>query len=402
MQIPNGPNGHPTVSPTMLRRYGSAGFRLAEGEEARGCPRLFRKQYVEKSVAFVPSYELQYGSLLHKVLERMETEDLSPEDLLIDAFSSYSLLGPEAMQEAKDDLERYMERGAAPRDRYGMIATERTLTALLYTDEVHGPIYFRAILDWVGIDLDDPGTVHVVDYKTNRSRSSRDDVRRDLQMRIQDLLTHLCSREIVGRDRIRVVVHLDEIKHDNGDIQVTYSDSERDTIHAFLIALVKHILRDEKGSPRLNPGCAYCPVKASCPAYKALPDRAQQVIDVRPDADETDDDALMTWRDKAWVVRGLLDKACKEIDAQMLEKAEANKGLVLRDYEYKADDTWDTVVDMRVLHARLQDQFYDVATVTQTALKALVKDWAPSDAQQILSLIKKVPGGSTMKKAKRK
>jgi hypothetical protein len=47
MQIPDGPNGFPTLSASQFRTYGTGGFLLEFNEEPKGC-RGVSQQYVLK------------------------------------------------------------------------------------------------------------------------------------------------------------------------------------------------------------------------------------------------------------------------------------------------------------------------------------------------------------------
>ena len=168
MQIPKGPNGHPTVSATQLRTYGAGGFLLDQQEQEQGCPRLYKAKYIEKRVPKTDrAYPLVYGAFVHDALFLMEEEDVTPDEALERACPVDG--DPARFAVARKDLTAYLERGASPVDRFATIAVETELTALLFVDDEYGPIYWRGFLDWLGLDPDLPNTLHFVDYKTDRT-----------------------------------------------------------------------------------------------------------------------------------------------------------------------------------------------------------------------------------------
>lgn len=388
--VPDGEQ-YPMVSASMLRTYGAGGFTLDEQEQERGCPRRWKAKYVDHSIPDTSSYALDYGSLIHRVLYRMEEDAIGPEDALAEEFDAS--MAPEAWLEAADDLRKYMERGT-PHDRFGTIAVEEPLQALLYEDEEYGPIWFRGVVDWLGIDLDDPHVLHGVDFKTNRTPPSVADVYGDAQLKGYDWLIRENWRKWMKVGRPRTVMHLDAIKW--RDVEVRFSQDDIDGWHDWAVAVVRAILRDEDAEPSLNPGCAWCPIRDDCPAWLGMPDAASALLQVKPD----DRDDLIAWRERANGLRLLLEKAVAEVDGRFKTDALAEGEIVAGGFRWTVATKWQPQVDTRRLHELLPDRFYDVVTTTKKALTAATRDMDPSEAEAVMKCIGSVPAGRTVQRRK--
>lgn len=388
MRPPDGPTGHPTVSVTSLRRYGAGGFYLDEQEAERGCPRQWRAWYVEKRVPEETSYALAYGSLFHDVMFRMVEDGMTPEEALEACFPPDG--DPRMLDEARRDLARYLERGASPTDRYAALAVETHLDAPLFVDEQYGEIWFRGFIDWLGIDPDEPSIVHMVDYKTNRHPPSYDEVRGDQQLKAYVWLVrqNLAGLGITGA--ASVVAHLDAVKW--REIEVRYTDDEIDAWHAWAVAVVRRLLRDEEGAPKINPGCAYCPVREDCPAFQDLPATAGSLVSHLNEV--VTDEARLRWRDAANRVRLLLEKSVKSVD-QAFERAARSQGLLrVGGWVFVSEPDWRTIIDMHELHRAMGDEFYDVVVTSKTALERHTADWEPYRVAQVRACVESVPAGS--------
>src|SRR4051794_1231366 len=180
MQIPLH-DGVPTLSASQIRTYGAGSFRLDGYENPKGCPRQYRKKYVERVRPFEQtSMPLSYGTAIHQALQVMENEAVGPHEALERVWPAD--LDMTSWAEAVKDLDAYLERGG-PMNLYATIANEIELSAVLYVDEEFGPVAYRGFIDWLGIDTEDPGLLHVVDYKTNRFPPSNDAVAGDVQLK---------------------------------------------------------------------------------------------------------------------------------------------------------------------------------------------------------------------------
>lgn len=388
MRIPNGPSGEMTVSASQIRTYGAGGFQLDSHEESRGCPRLYRVKYVDRDLPPEDrSYALEYGSMIHDVFYRMEQDGLTPDEALAAAFPVDA--DPAMMAEAKADLTAYMERGASPADRYGTLAVEVEMDAVLYVDEEFGEVRWRGLLDHIGIDMDEPTVLHVTDYKSNRFPPTTAQVEGDVQLKSYAwLAAKNAARFGIDPDRVRVIVHLDAIKW--REIEVEFTPEEIDDWHDWAVAICRAILRDEEAAPRINSGCDTCPIRHDCPAYQKLPETARQMAESIESIESLQE--RLAWRDAANSVRLLLEKAVKRIDADLNARAMKDGGLIVGNQEWRLQQEWSDKWDLPALHRALGDRFYGVVTPVKGRIIELTKDWAPDDLAAVNAAIERVPG----------
>jgi hypothetical protein len=411
MDIPKGKSGYPTVSPTMLRRYGASGFDLQEEEVARGCPRQFKAFYVDRVVQD-RSDVLDYGTIMHRAFQLMESESLNPEEALEKAWAngSYEIaMDPEWLAEAADDMARYMARETTPLGRYATLGTELRLSHELYVDEEFGPVWIQGIVDRISIDFDDPALIHIGDWKTVRQPPSIDDVRKSVQAKTYVWLAYQCLEELLPADVLaqidqpRVFFHLDAIKWRELDA-VYFSDDDLEKWREWAISLVRRILRDTEAKPRLNEGCPHCPVRDSCPEWLGLPLKAKDHADSKPDmpkdwtqVSEEDRDLLAAWLGMANTYRLLLEKAVKDIDNRF--KADAKLGpVVTSTFTWSPTTKYDNEVDLRKLHSIIGDEFYDQFKGSQALVERIAKGRSPAVAADVLECCSRVPTGITIER----
>lgn len=393
MKIPDGPSGFPTLSATQFRTYGAGGFRLDDQEPVKGCPRLYKARYIEhRTDTGQRADALRYGSFLHDVLFRMEQDGLTPDEALAAAFEPD--MPQEFWTEARADLDRYLERGATPSDRFGTLQVEAHLEALLYVDEDFGPIWLRGFLDWLGIDLEVPDVLHGVDYKSNRSPARYEDLLGDVQLRGYHWLIAQNASKWTTRTP-KVVMHLDLIKY--RDMEVVYSDEQIEDWHSWAVAVARKILRDEEAAPVLNEGCAWCPVRYDCPAYEALPDAAGLLVALPTFADL---DRKVQWRDSVNLMRLLLEKAVKKVDEEVAAQVRVDGEVLAAGDRFAMEPDFAWKVDVRALHRALGDAFYGVVSTSKTAIERATKDMGTADLGPIRACIDRVPVGMKMTRRK--
>lgn len=383
MNIPDGPNGHPTLSASQFRTYGTGGFLLEFNEETKGCPRKYKAKYVDK-VKMVEefSYPLVYGGMFHHVMFLMDEKGLNPEEAMEEAFDpSYP---QEMWTELRADMENYMSRGSSPSDRFATMAVEKELTALLYEDEEFGPIYYRGFLDWIGVDMDYQTVIHLVDYKTNRSPARKADLLGDVQLRGYHWLALQNAGQFVQVSNPRVVTHLDVVKFN--DVEVAYNATEIEDWHSWAVATARKMLRDTEFLPILNSMCSTCPIRDLCPAFQAMPDTAQTMVEELKGLE--DPLKRLEWRDRANSLRLNLDKSVKAIDAQFKKQAETGPVRV-GGVQFVKESEFAVVADKERLQELLGEQFLDVISVGKGAVEALVKGWEPSARAQVLACFKR-------------
>lgn len=387
-----------TLSATQFRTYGAGGFHLDAQEAAKGCPRQYQAKYVLGTIPpEPPSYPLEYGSAFHRVLHLME-EGMTPDEALTEAFGNPtegSPLGLDAWEEAREDLDRYMERGATPTDRFGTLASEVELKALLYEDEEYGPIYYRGFIDWLGIDLDMHNVLHVVDYKTNRTPPKEADLEGDVQMRGYHWLVMKNAHQWMNGN-VRIVTHYDAVKF--REVQTAYTDQQIEDWESWAIAVARRILRDREFPAVLNDGCAHCPIRRDCPAFATLPEVGRGIAE-GASTFETAEGRLL-WRDDANRVRLVLEKAVKSIDAEIRAEAEAapDQTLVVGNQQFVVEPRYVSSVDLPRLHQVLGDTFYQVVSASKTAVERVTKPLGTEIYGAAQACVSQFPSGMEMKR----
>lgn len=360
-------------STSQFRTYGATDTVRLGWEVDRGCPALYKARYVDKvKKAERSSMPLEYGSMIHDVLWKMEKYDIGPEDAL--AKSWRPELPEEQFVEALRDLERYMERGG-PMQMYGTLDVELSLEAKLYDDGKYGPVYFMGIIDWLGVDTESDRILHVVDYKTNRVPPKVEDLAGDVQLKAYAWLVRENYRKWMKQKPL-IVVHLDAIKF--RDIEMRYTDDELDEWQAWAEAVARTILRDDQGKPQLNDGCGWCPIRNDCKVILDLPQVGQTVAekDFGQSAEQ-----MWKWRKEAEGVRKVLDGRIKEIDRTLEEAVAENGGyLEFADQVWRIDRVFGNTVDVRGLYERIGDRAFEVLKTSKSALERWRKRNAPDES----------------------
>lgn len=392
-----------TLSATQFRTYGTGGFTLEDHEDEQGCPRQYAAKYVWKTVPKddVVPYPLRYGSFFHTVLHLME-QGRTPDEALAEAFEPD--MPQEMWTEAREDLDRYIERGATPTDRYATLDAEIELSALLYEDEEFGPIYYRGFLDWLGIDFDQPNVLHSVDYKTNRRPPNEADLAGDVQMRGYHWLVLQNHKRWTERVP-RIVTHYDAVKF--REVTVTYTDRQIDDWHSWAVAVARAILRDTEFLPILNPGCPNCPVKRDCPAFATLPVEAAKVAAAGKGLLAPADGPLATledrlkWRDQANQMRLVLEKSVKDIDESVAADVRKAKGpVVAAGYVLSMEPKTAVLIDLPALHTAMGTPFYSAISTSRTAIERETGSWGTDAVAAVNACMTEVTTGTKLVKRK--
>lgn len=351
-----------TISPTSLRTYGSGDALTEDHEEDRGCRRRWKAKYVDgvKEEGF--SYPLAYGSMFHRVMERIVSHGVDPREAVLSAIEPDATV--EMVDELLADLEAYLARPADPMDDMAVLGTEVDLRFPLYVDDEHGEITFRAILDVLAMDPDDPSTIHVKDYKSNRSPISGSDLAGDVQLRGQAWLVRRLASRWTSEPHPRIVMHMDLVKY--RDYVIEYTDDQLDAWETWAVAIVRTILRDEEAPPTLNPYCPSCPVQDTCPALADAPADALALAQALPDPEALA--AGRQWRDEANRARLVLDKMVKAWDKTFEAQVRKAGEVEVLGTRYAIAPKDVTAVDVFAIARALGDDFPKVATVSKAAI----------------------------------
>ena len=379
-----------TVSPSQLRNYG-VGSSVDDLEDDKGCPRRWKARYVDGVVDDSESYPLTYGRLFHRVMENVMVNGVDPDTATRQAIDGDTTV--EMVDELIKDIETYLARPSSDIDEMATLGTELDLRAVLYDDEDFGEVTFRAILDWVGVDPEEPNVIHVRDYKSNRSPISFDDLRGDIQTRGQAWMSRAVSARWSKASKVRIVSHLDLVKF--RDYVIEYTDAELDAWAIWAEARVRTILRDEEAKPLLNTHCPSCPVRDTCPALLAAPFKAERLAK-GPSLEGLEEG--MKWRTSANQMRLLLDKAVKAWDVTFKRDVARAGVLEVGGKRYTMAPAERNEVDVFAMARLLGDDFPKVASVSMAAVERATLD--ESTRSQAMALFRKMPSGTKLTQTK--
>jgi hypothetical protein len=392
--IPTDEQGRPIVSVSQWRTYGAADLVLDEHEQPRGCPRLYRRRYVDKDVPpDIRNQAAREGTLLHEALHHMEDQDTGPEEALTAVWNP--ALPPEAFATMKDVLLSYLDRGG-PMARFATLGHELDLVSELYVDEDFGPVMLRSIIDWIGLDLQDQALLHIVDYKSGMAIPSRTEAKRSVQLKAYNwqIFQHW-DRWLRGKPR-RAVMHLDALRWK--DVVVRYTGEELEEWHAWAVAVTRRMLRETEWEPRLNEGCAWCPVRHDCPVWLGLPGQAQSVLLRRlPEDTEQVHARMVEFRRMAKLLGDGADDLQKRLEAETIAAGQ----LELPGETWSTGTNWSNETDWDALYAILGPQVWEVAgRGSKAAIDRATRGMDESTRARARACLQRVPDGTKIEKKK--
>jgi len=321
----------------------------------------------------------------------MERDGVSPDDALMQVWPAR--LGEEHWSEAVKILGKYLERGG-PMSVYSTLAYEIDLVAELYVDDVFGPVMFRGILDWLGLDNQNDSLIHAVDYKNRAAPPKREQVRKDVQLKGYNwLLLQPAVWRRWMQAQPHVTMHLDALKY--RDVEVHFADEEIEEFQAWAIAVARTILRDEEAKPSLNDGCGFCPVNHDCPKWLGLPGTAETVALRR--TGQTPDE-VWTQRQELARVKKLVDTALKDCDTRLTSLTKQKEILEFGNQRWSVDVGWEDSVDWQSMQRHLGPRFWSALHTSRAAVERATVGLDASTRAMALACITRVPAGDTIKK----
>jgi putative RecB family exonuclease len=245
------------------------------------CPRRFRYQYVD-NLPQAPAPQLSFGSSLHATLEwlydRKHPVLPSLEDTLQALYDTWETTGYVDV-DREEQLVAYEHARSIVSERHARISREGF--RLPVAVEAWFELPFEDDIVVVGaidrIDAHEDGSLHVVDYKTNRRARTRSQVRGSLQLAIYALAT----REHYGR--LPDTVALDFIVP-GVTVAVPVHELDLDAVPDRLAAVAARV-RAGEDTPTPNRLCDWCDFRAICPAWSSAVDPTTSA-DGRPDGEE--------------------------------------------------------------------------------------------------------------------
>ena len=384
VNIPNS-----TLINNQITKFGSGGLELVIGEGHAGCPKLYKAQYIDKSVPEQKSYPLSFGITMHEALYLMEKEEITPEEALKKAWDPQ--LTQKDFDEALYDLRNVIERGGVLPNLH-TINVEQRIKKLLYVDEEYGEIYYQGILDWIGIGQDFD-SLYFADYKTDRAPWSQQDAQNWVQGKsyawlLQD--SEYMEKELPGIENPQIIGLVELTKFYT--LQVYYTQEEIEAWRAWAEATARKILRETEFKPQLNKGCNWCPIKNDCEAWLGLPEHGETLLEK---LNETPLEQRINLIDEAKETKKKLDKLIKDTEQEVYEKVASTGEQSIGQYSYRLEGSLSSkVVDLPSLHNLMGDKFYDMCNFTITNLKK----WAKDNSQSIDEYVIQIDGRPRLKR----
>jgi RecB family exonuclease len=222
-----------------------------------------------------------FGTLLHEVLEKLfrwvleeEYVGLLPEDLTMtmyrEAWSKSGLTGLSVYQEGINILRAYVRRHAQV-DHFNVLGVEVPFDLQLEEFRVEGRID--------RIDRIDDETIEVIDFKSNRSVFTSEELASDLQMSVYGLAV---KKLFPWAERVRF--SFDMLRH--GIRQPTErTEQELNDAKDYIVSLGR---RSESGTypAKVNSNCGYCDHRARCVAYQDALSRKLERVAVGNDLEK--------------------------------------------------------------------------------------------------------------------
>lgn len=351
------------------------------------CPLSYRLHYIDKLDAD-PGVPLRFGKAVHAVLERLVREQVDEErsgplsedraaGLWQEAWSYAGLAGVDVFQEGLDILRQFVrEQGAL--DHHDVLAVEKEFHLQV------GPFEVIGFIDRV--DRVDDESVEVIDFKTNRTLFTREEVDASLQLG----LYHVAAQQIwPWAKRVKLTYWM--LRH--GLRQTTERTPEQiDAVLRYVETLGRQTEVATEFPPRLNPNCVHCDHRQHCPAYAEALKGKRNVI-----AATTDDlEAVAREREEVARLVKVLGQRKDELESVLKAHIKERGELVLGGVRYAMFNTTrtdyplaETVDAVAAATGRPRDEVLGrLAAVDNKALEALLKELGKEMDRPRVNLLK--------------
>lgn len=237
------------------------------------CRKAYQLHYIDKAPA-KPNVAVRFGSLMHVPLERAYQHVIDqqivgrfPESVLVDAFKdewARSGLTEFAQFEEGLGILRAYARQHPEVDHRSVLAVEKEFLL---------PVGRFRVLGYIDrVDRIDDETVGVVDYKSNRTIFTREEVDHDLQLSIYAMaareLWPWAKRVRLGFDLLRHGIHM----------ATDRSDEQLEAVREYIGMLGAQLESAVEFPATLNENCTWCDHADHCATYhRALLGKVESV-----------------------------------------------------------------------------------------------------------------------------
>ncbi len=263
--LPDLPGAYGELEPEgspLFDEEGRVRLSFSRVETYGTCPAKFRFTYLE-ALPGRPGPHLSFGSSIHAALERFYDQKLpvcpSESDLLGFLYEEWDSSGFEDLtreeqllwyRHAQDVLRRFHARESV---RYRLPADVEKWFSVPFGDDA----VVMGSIDRV--DVDDDGSLEVVDYKTNKRVKDRDRVRSSLQLSIYALACEHLYGRLPSAVTLYFLVPGVRVRVPTNEIDF---DSARQAV-----ARVAAAVRAGSFDPAPSQACNWCEFRDLCPAW---------------------------------------------------------------------------------------------------------------------------------------
>lgn len=326
-----------------------------------------------------------YGSAFHDGVEFIEANGASDEEAIQHLMANgHRWLDPAAIKHLRTDFETYRTREPVG-VRTVLNEGELRMPLLVHKGR---QIYFRGRIDRLYQSTSDPGLWFHRDYKSSAWPKLPSEVHEDKQMWAYNALIHWHFPEIEHLQQT-----YDQLQF--GELDTSKTEEQREEIVEWLRFAVVAILEDDEvgpdglGVPTWNQWCKWCPIMESCPVIPMLTEYAvAEIASIAPTTKDgrkiethLDPDLFALYVDemkKADMAAGVLERFVKTVKSQLLSLPPQEREAFGFDVRTKMIDSFPPAA-MRAMHNLLGDDFYDIVSVTKTAIEGKVSDETKRD-----------------------
>jgi hypothetical protein len=348
------------IGPTDIQQY-------------RDCPRRFEfgmrrhTEAGEHPESQGPS--TAYGSAVHEAIAFAESEVATDDHAVQRAFDLYAKwLDPSDLDQLRTDLATYRARDYAG---VRTIAVEKELRTPLFEHEGE-TIYLRTRIDRLYQRLDNPGVFIHIDYKSSKWPKSAKEVHEDRQLWLTNLIVHEVWPEC---ETLRQVY--DQLNF--GQLRTDKNDAQRALIRDWAVKQITAVLHDTTLIAKKNQWCPWCPILESCDVVRQLSEYATAEIAVLAperkegrktvlDLDPRLYDTYVEQLDDVALARKILDRYDESVRDVLRTMSPPRREHYGYDVNVRSRTSWPPEA-MRAAHEILGDEFYELASLTKSALE---------------------------------
>lgn len=344
-----------------------------------------------------------YGSVFHDAVEIVERELADDQTAIDRAWPRWQAwLCPEDLDRLKSDLQAYRSRRMTG---YRLIGSELELRMplLVYEGRV---MFFRGRIDALYQKIDQPWIYLTRDYKSTRWPRTFAQIQSDEQQWAYNVLVHYAYPDC--RELVQLV---DQLRA--GVVPTQKTETQRQQMIAWLRQQVKAILGDDELRPTQNDTCHFCPLLMDCEvthkstewwknrvaALAPIRNEGRRLL-VQLDVERMGMEEYVRYLAPAKEAIKVLERYVGEVEGVLKEMPQDERAaLGYRLGRPRRRDVFGPSA-LRDMHARLGDDFFQIAGVTKSA----IEEWfgkGTSEASELIELADKIESAPTLIKAER-